>query len=172
LPPPLSLGKPNEVPQKILLLPWEGSFLHSQGGNLRYNKGVMSENTPPPANHPKVFKPRTPLGLIIGIVVVCVGLLVGVFVAVNSLQRGFADARMTGTIIEKNFSEAPQREVTFGEQGLQAMNVRGEFTLTVRVRERDGETRDFTVWVPEVMFNEVAVGDRFDVGPFLVPTED
>lgn len=132
----------------------------------------MSEKTPPPASSPKVFKPKTPVGLIVIIVVVCLALLAGIFVAVNSLQRDFADARMTGTIVEKNFTENPQREVTMGEQGLNAVSVRGEFTLTVRVRERDGDTRDFTVWVPEVMFNEVSVGDRFDVGPFLVPTGD
>jgi hypothetical protein len=130
----------------------------------------MNDHSTPPANAPKVFKPKTPVPLVIGIVVACLALLVGVFVAINSLQTSFADARMTGIIVEKNFSEQPQQEVTFGERGLHAQNVRGEFTLTVRVRERDGDTRDFTVWVPEVMFNEVEVGDRFDVGPFLVPT--
>lgn len=119
--------------------------------------------------NPRTVKTKPPVFAIISIVVVCLLLLGGIFYATVYWNRTFTDARMTGVIINKEFTAQPTEEVTLGNQGLRATNSPGVFTLTVRVRNRDGETNDFTVWVPEAMFNEVNVGEPFDVGPYLVP---
>jgi len=117
----------------------------------------------------RTIKTRPPVAAIIAIVLGCVLLLAGIFYATMYWNRTFVDARMTGVIVDKQFVPEPREEVTIGGQGLRAVNTPGTFTFTVRVRHRDGDSQDFTVWVPEVMFNNFAVGDNFDVGPYLVP---
>jgi hypothetical protein len=116
-----------------------------------------------------VFKPKTPVGLILGVVGGCLLLLVGIFYAIATMKTDFDRARMTGLIVEKNFTPEPQQEISLGSSGLQARSVEGEFTLTVNVPQQDGTNREFRVWVPKEIYDAVQVGGEFDVGPYLVP---
>ncbi|MCS7009326.1 MAG: hypothetical protein NZL93_05240 [Chthoniobacterales bacterium] len=121
----------------------------------------------------RTVKPQRPLWLVISIVVGCLLLLVSIFWAVDTFNLTFAEKRMTGTIVEKKFTPAPAEEFTLNRRGgLQVRNVKGEFTFTVRVPEDEGNSRDFTVWVPEHIYNAYNIGDNFDVGPYLVPTNN
>lgn len=121
----------------------------------------------------RTIKPYRSPGLILGVVGGCLLLLAAIFFAIDSFNRTFAEKRMTGTIVEKNFTPAPSEQVTLNRRGnLQVQNVKGEFTFTVRVPEGEGSSRDFTVWVPEHIYNAYNVGDSFDVGPYLIPTEN
>jgi hypothetical protein len=120
---------------------------------------------------PLVVKPHTPTWLIAAVAFLAIFLLVGIFFAIFTLHRDITDARMTGTIIAKNFESQPQREISLGKNGLRSEEIAGIFTLTVAVPQRDGTTRDFTVWVPESLYNSVSIGDSFDVGPYLVPSK-
>lgn len=119
--------------------------------------------------NPRTVKTQPPVLTIIAIVLGCIVLLAGILYATVFWNRKFVDARMTGVIIEKKFTEEPREEVSFGNAGLRADSAPGVFTFTVKVRNRDGETNEYTVWVPESMFNAFEVGDNFDVGPYLVP---
>ena len=117
----------------------------------------------------RVIKPRTPVGLVVGVLVGSALMVAGFFYFITSSQTKFNDARMTGTIISKDFQSSPREEITVGDVGLQRRELAGDFTLTVRVPQRGGEPRDFTVWVSEELFRSVEIGDSFDVGPSYVP---
>jgi hypothetical protein len=135
----------------------------------------MKSATPSPRPSPdpksRVFKPRTPVGLIISLIVGFTLLLVGIFYAINQLQRDFTTARMPGIIVEKTFVPAPRQEVILDNRGnMQVRQREGDFSLTVRVELENGGSRDFNVTnVPKAMFESVEVGQRFDVGPYLLP---
>ena len=120
-------------------------------------------------NASRVVKPHTPPLLIVSVVVGALLLLTGIFFAISTMQSDITAARMTGTITAKNFESRPAQEITLGDNGLRSSDVAGTFTLTVAVRQTDGSNREFTVWVPEPMYNSVNIGDSFDVGPYLVP---
>ncbi len=116
-----------------------------------------------------VFKPKTPLGLILGVVGGCLLLLFGIFYAISSMKQDFSQARMSGIVAQKTFTPQKQQEITLGSSGLQSRNLEGEFTLTVNVPQEDGSLREFRVWVPKEIYDAVEVGGSFDVGPYLVP---
>ncbi len=116
-----------------------------------------------------VFKPKTPIGLVLGVVAGCLLLLFGIFYAITSMKHDFERARMSGVITNKSFTPQPQQEITLGTSGLQTRNIEGEFRLTVKVPQKDGPDREFTVWVPKEIYDAVEVGGTFDVGPYLVP---
>ena len=124
---------------------------------------------PLPSQNSRVIKVKTPVFLIVAVVIGCFLLFGGVYYALNTFQTGFEDARMTGVIKAKQFTEAPQEEISIGKGGLQKREISGEFTLTVAVRSKDGDIRDYTVWVSEKLYNQLKVGEDFDVGPYLVP---
>lgn len=116
-----------------------------------------------------VFKPHTPIGLVLGVLGGCAVLLIGIFYAINTMKVDFAEARMSGLITEKVFSPQAQQEITLGTSGLQSRSLAGEFTLNVSVQQKDGSLRDFRVWVPKEIYDSVEVGGTFDVGPYLIP---
>lgn len=141
----------------------------------------MKPSTPPPSSNPspksRVVKPRTPVLLIVSLILGCSILLAGIFYVLSHFQTDFMAARMPGIIIDKTFVPAPRQEVILDNRGnMQVRQREGDFSLTVRVQQSDGNHRDFTVSnVPQAMFESVEVGQRFDVGPYLLPrsaTED
>lgn len=121
----------------------------------------------PPANSRVLPKPKTPIGLLLALIFGGILLLTGIFFALSSLQTGFSDARMRGVITQKEFEPAPETKITLGETGLRARTVEGNFYLTVSVPMEEGEPRIFNVWVPKEIYDEVEVGDPFDVGPYI-----
>jgi len=121
----------------------------------------------PPANSRVLPKPKTPLGLLTALVAGGILLLVGIFLAISSLQTGISDARMRGVITQKEFQPQPETKITLGENGLRARTVEGNFYLTVSVPMEGAEPKIFNVWVPKEIYDEVKVGDPFDVGPYL-----
>jgi len=104
------------------------------------------------------------------------GLLAAGFIITATWQSGrtIASAKLSGTIVAKEFRapEAPDAQITLGRDGsLSSGTAEGEFLLTVEVPDpAGGKAKTFTVWMPNrAQFEALKVGDRFDVGPFLVP---
>ena len=131
----------------------------------------MKNSTPSPDPSSRVVKPRTPVLLVVSLVGGFLLLLLAIFFAVDQMQNQIIDARMTGIIVEKNFTPAPRQEVILDTRGnVQVRQREGDYSLTVQVRQRDGTTRDFHVSnVPQAMFESLEIGQRFDVGPYVLP---
>lgn len=119
---------------------------------------------------PRTVEVKTPFWLLAAWGLACALLLAGMFYSVFSFQRDFAEARMTGVITGKHHEpKPPEKEITIGKTGVVNREVDGEYTLTVSVQEKGGQSRDFTVWVPKILYDKAKEGDLFDVGPYLLP---
>jgi hypothetical protein len=120
----------------------------------------------------RVVKAKIPVKVYVIAALLGVATIAFVFFATRNLSNTFTDARMTGTVVAKEFVPAKGEEfqVTMGrEGGVSAQRVEGEFILTVDVPQRDGTVRPFKVWMPNrEQFEAINVGDSFDVGPRLV----
>jgi hypothetical protein len=68
----------------------------------------------------------------------------------------------TGKIIAKEFTPEPAQEITFGQGGLVAEKIAGEYVL--KVQTPDG-SRIFNVWVDRRIYEEFQVGDPYYVIP-------
>lgn len=133
----------------------------------------MSAQPPSPkGSGSREIKSNTPPLLAAGIVTACLVLLVAIFWSLSQLQTQITDAKLTGTIIEKNFTPNPRQEVMLDRHGgMQVRHREGDYSILVRVKHRDGTLKDYKVTnlQPEV-FEKLEVGQRFDVGPYLVPS--
>lgn len=113
-----------------------------------------------------------PWRVIIQAVAIAVAVTAFVIVAIYETGRGIRDAKLTGTVTAKEFVPASQAEkqITLSRDGTVAIqNYEGDFILTVDVRMPNGEEKQFRVWMPtREQFEKIQVGDRFDVGPYLV----
>jgi len=119
--------------------------------------------------NPRTVKPQTPLSLILGLAALAAILIGMIVLAVWVSQRQIVDARLTGVITEKRFEPAPEEQITIGRDGINALQKKGNYLLVVRVPQRDGSPKDYTVYLPlESQYNAVKVGDNFDVGPYVV----
>ncbi len=117
----------------------------------------------------RVVKVETPWKLIVTAVSVGVLLLSGIFFAVWTSGQGVMAARMTGTVVEKDFFPLAEEQITFGVDGLKTGSVEGNYTLTVDVPMMDGTVEAYTVErLGKERWEAVRVGDSFDVGPLLV----
>jgi hypothetical protein len=100
------------------------------------------------------------------------GLFLIGFLVLAVWQSGSAieKARMTGTVVAKEFIPAPEQQLTIGRQGgLSATASPGEYILTVEVTTNDERTRKpYDVWVDKKRYEAAKIGDSFDVGPYLV----
>lgn len=95
------------------------------------------------------------------IAVVC-GLLVLGFigygvVTMNSGQQAASTNTLSGKVVAKKFTPAPQEEISFGSKGLKASRTAGEYLLEVRV---DREDRTFQVPVDASTYEATRTGDR------------
>lgn len=119
---------------------------------------------------PRVVKTKKPLRVVIGAVAIGITLLAFIFFAMWQSGRNITEARMSGTITEKEFVPAAERQITLGREGnLSAQNKEGDFILTVAVPEGSGPSKVFRVWLPDrKQYDAVAVGDNFDVGPYVI----
>ncbi len=121
-------------------------------------------------SNPRTVKTRTPAKLILGLVFLAVTLLGFIFFAVWYSIAQIQDAKMTGTIVKKEFIPAAERQITVGgRDGVKERLVDGEYIITVDVPQRDGTQKPFNVWMPDrKSYDAWQVGDRFDVGPYVV----
>jgi hypothetical protein len=121
---------------------------------------------------PRTVKPKTSPRLIAMLVLLGVIILGFVYLAIFESGTAIRDARMTGTVVGKEFvpSPNPEFQVTLGRQGgVDARRVEGEFILTVEVPQPDRTRKPFKVWLTNrEQFDAINVGDPFDVGPYLV----
>jgi len=122
-----------------------------------------------PRESPRVYKPEHPKGILLGAGILGVLVLVAIIFATTYMVRTIEDARLTGTVIEKNFTPQPERRITLGRDGVTASDRAGQFQIRVEVPMRDGATEEFVVSnLTEERWNRIEVGDTFDVGPYLI----
>lgn len=121
----------------------------------------------------RVIKPHTPPSVIIGAVFIALFAVGFVLVAVWYTGRQIVDAKMSGTVIAKEFRPNPQpeREITLNRDGgMSTRTNEGEFLIQVEVPFSDGTRKIFDVWLPDkAQFDAVKIGDPYDVGAYVVP---
>jgi hypothetical protein len=121
---------------------------------------------------PPVFEPKTPASLWIKALIGGACVLSFILFAVWQMGSGITDAKMTGTIVAKEFKpmSAPERQITIHKQGeVRVDRVDGEYIITVEVLQKDGTKKSYTVWLNDkTRYDAVKIGDNFDVGPYLV----
>lgn len=123
--------------------------------------------------NPRVVKTQTPPRLIVASV--GIGLLVLGFIvfAVWYSGRNITDAEMTGTIVEKEFVPAPEQQIVLGREGtIKAREKEGDYILVVEVPQREGGKKTFRVFLNKKRYDSLAVGQSFDVGPYIVPEKN
>ncbi len=76
--------------------------------------------------------------------------------------RSAASGAFTGEVVGREFTPAPERQITIGRGGLDARDVAGEFLLRVK-RPEDG--RIFNVWVDQATYEATREGQPFLVIP-------
>lgn len=119
----------------------------------------------------RVIKPKTPARLIAAAILLGLIVLGFIFLAIFESGTSIRDAQMRGIVVGKEFVPSPEPEfqVTLGREGsVDARRVEGEFILTVEVPQPDGTRKPYKVWLDRARFDATHVGDRFDVGPYLV----
>lgn len=127
-------------------------------------------NFPVSTSDPRKVPVKTPFTLIIGSV--GVGLLVFglILYAVFFTGTQITDARMRGFVTKKEFIPQKEEQVAFGAGGVVAAEFDGRYLIFVEVKFRDGTTKEFEVDLRDKRrFDQVNVGDEFDVGPYVQP---
>ena len=119
----------------------------------------------------RVVKTKTPFRFVVAAAVVGLLVLGFVFLAILESGTSIREARMSGIVVGKEFvpSSEPEFQVTLGREGsVNAQRVVGEHILTVEVRQADGTQKPYKVWLDQGRYDSINIGDRFDVGPYLV----
>ncbi len=123
----------------------------------------------------RVVKTKVPVRVIVSATLIGVVVAGFIIFAVWQSGRGITDARMRGTIISKEFEPypEPEREITLNRSGtVSAQTTKGEYLIAVEVPQRDGTKKTFNVWLNDKQrYDAVQVGDSFDVGPYVVPSQ-
>jgi hypothetical protein len=82
----------------------------------------------------------------------------GIFV-MNGWQRKASTNTLTGNIVAKHFTPAPEDQISFNrKQGLKSEHIAGEYVLEIRVSE---EGRTFEVPVDANTYEAVRIGSSF-----------
>ena len=110
-------------------------------------------------NAPRVVVPSTTfrdamIGGAAGLLVLAF-LIYGIAHFASESNRAKANT-LTGTVTEKQFTPAPQEEISVGSKGLKTKRIEGEYLLKVRV---ETEQRDFEVPVEKSTYESKVVGD-------------
>ncbi len=120
----------------------------------------------------RVFKAQTSISTWVKSILL--GLMAFAFIVFAIWQTGkpIVDAKMTGTVVSKEFKPLAQAEsqITLNRDGaVRTDRVDGEYIIGVEVIQKDGSKKTFTVWLnDQKRFDDTRVGDTFDVGPYLV----
>lgn len=118
----------------------------------------------------RVVKPRSSPRVIVTSVLIGLFVMGFVLTAVWYSNRGIIDAKKTGVIVEKQFVPQVEQQITLGREGaIKSHEKEGEYILTVDVPQRDGTKKTFQVFVNKKLYESLQVGEKFDVGPYVVP---
>jgi hypothetical protein len=124
------------------------------------------------AMNSREIKPHTPPGLVIKAAAIALITVGFVLFAIYEAGSNIRNAKKTGIVTHKEFVPAAETEqqITLSREGeIATRKVEGEFILTVDVKEPDGATNSYRVWLPSrEQFDSLDAGDNFDVGPYLV----
>ena len=120
----------------------------------------------------RVIKVQIPISTWVKSILIGVGAFAFIVFAIWQTDKPIVDAKMTGTVVSKEFKPLAQaeRQITLNRDGaVRTDNVDGEYIITVEVLLKDGSKKTFTVWLnDQKRFESTNVGDTFDVGPYLV----
>lgn len=125
---------------------------------------MTPESTPPPKPTPppqRVVVPSTTRREVIFSVLCGIGVLVFVIIGIMTMgnrQQAATSNTLTGKIEKKEFTAAPEDQVSFGSKGTGKGHIAGFYTLHVRVK---GESRVFEVPVDANTYEAVRAGDSF-----------
>ncbi|CAN5381786.1 hypothetical protein BH09VER1_BH09VER1_06990 [soil metagenome] len=119
----------------------------------------------------RVFKAKTPIGVIVSAVLIAGAVVAFIVFATWQTTVGVVDSKKTGTIVKKEFVAAPEKQIIVDRKGnLTTETKDGEYILRVEVPERNGPTKTYTVWMPDkASYDALKVGDSYDIGPILIP---
>lgn len=121
------------------------------------------------ASEPRVVKAQLPIKTLITAVVIGLVLLAFIIYAAWESGRGIKEARMTGTIVKKEFEPQPEEQIILSKKGeIRAHHKEGEYILTVEVPQKDGSKKSYYVFVNKEAYEASKIGDSYDVGPALV----
>jgi len=120
----------------------------------------------------RVIKVQIPISTWVKSILIGVGAFAFIVFAIWQTGKPIVDAKMTGTVVSKEFKPLAQaeRQITLNRDGaVRTDNVDGEYIITVEVLLKDGSKKTFTVWLnDQKRYDFTNVGDTFDVGPYLV----
>lgn len=120
----------------------------------------------------RVIKVQIPISTWVKSILIGLGAFGFIVFAIWQTGKPIVDAKMTGTVVSKEFKPLAQaeRQITLNRDGaVRTDNVDGEYIITVEVLLKDGSKKTFTVWLnDQKRFESTNVGDTFDVGPYLV----
>lgn len=123
----------------------------------------------------RVVKTKVPARVIVSAVLIGLFVIGFILIAVWQSGVGLKEARMSGTIVSKEFQpySEPERQITLNRSGtVSAQDTAGQYVISVEVPQKDGTKKTFTVWLNDKRrFDAVKVGDAFDVGPYVVPSK-
>jgi len=96
-----------------------------------------------------------------------------VLLAIWQTNSMITEAKKSGIIVAKTFEPFAQaeREITLNRDGQVSSELReGRYEITVEVPQVGGAPTPYIVLLPlKSQYDAVKIGDRFDVGPYLVP---
>jgi hypothetical protein len=120
----------------------------------------------------RVYKTKAPLSAWLGALAIGGVVLVFILSGVWQMSSGITEAKMTGTVVAKEFKpmSEPEQQITLHKAGeVRVDQVAGEYIITVEVPQKDRSKKSYTVWLNDKLrYDAVKVGDNFDVGPYLV----
>ena len=123
----------------------------------------------------RVVKTKVPLRVVAVAIFIALAVVGFILVAVWQSGAGITAARMSGTIVSKEFRpfDQKERQITLNRTGaLSEGLVDGDYIIHVEVSQKTGKPKIFDVWLPtKKAYEETKIGDSFDVGPYLVPSK-
>jgi hypothetical protein len=108
---------------------------------------------------PAVIPDTTARDAVVAVVtgVFLLGFVIYGFVHFAHVSGRAKTATLTGSIVAKQFTPAPEQQITVGRQGLKERRSEGEYLLEVRVASEGG--RIFYVPVEKSVYDNKTVGD-------------
>jgi hypothetical protein len=117
---------------------------------------MNSPEDKPPATLPNTGRREFIIALACGLGIL--GFLVYGVSVMGARQQKASTNTLTGRVVEKKFTPAPEEQVSFGRSGVRSQQIAGEYILRVHVAIED---RTFEVPVDANTFEAVRVGSNF-----------